>query len=932
MIKKKRYVYLVVLGLIVLGAGFLLIKGFGGLTGFVIFEQNNQQNFSGGTYANTMHNGNGIVIDFETDVDSNTLALWHFDEIAGTNLFDSGINGLNGTSQSENWVAGKINNSYDFNGSDDYVLIQDDPGFDILEPITIEFWINPDDIINDQRVFNRRNWVEVKIKDNDLEFRWKNENPGDLKPTATLSGTGTWIHVASTVSGNSAELYINGVLVDTDTDDDFDLRLVDEPLYFGVSHNIDKDYSGLIDEVKISNISKSATKIDEIFKGNYTSEVIDVGQISTWNNISWTNNSLGILNLSVRSCDDGSCSGETWSDINGTSPGNLSLTDNRYFQYRFDFEAVAGESPEVSSVLIDYDSIASAPSVNILLPVEGETLTTNESLSLNFTVTGISLDACWYTLDSGATNTSLSNCANTTFSVSGSGSYIVFVYANESVSGLEGVANSSFDVQLAGPVVSLSSPEDNGYLNYNEISFVYNVSDNGAPTDSCGLWGNFAGTFELNQTDSNVSVGELNSFSLNLSSESVYNWNVQCNDTSNALGLSSSNYTFQLDLTQPDVDLESPNGTYNVSQTIPVNYTVEDTSPIDTCTYDLVVSVGGQQIEVGVAIEGCGNTSIVISGEDNYDLTVTANDSAGNSGEDQSSFAVGGGGSGGGGGGSGGGGGNSNRGVVSIGLEDYRLEFSDLDVLEIGRGETETLELKVENIGSRFLNSCKFRASGGVENWISNSQAENIGSGQIVNYIFSVNTPVDIEPSTYYTALIVECTEMSQAITLNIDVIVGNFAFLILNSEKVGNKLRIDYALENFDDDSDDFSIKYSLVNSEGVSATEGEESVSIDGNTREELSFEFELPKDSVGNFDIVLDVSDGRNSERYEQRVILAGGLLTGLAISDENLRFISWGGVAFIFLVALYFVIKFLYKHDKKHNRQSKKRHFIKIDLKN
>ena len=40
------------------------------------------------------------------------------------------------------------------------------------------------------------------------------------------------------------------------------------------------------------------------------------------------------LSFYVRSCDDASCSGESWVDIADSSPQDLSLDDNRYFQYK----------------------------------------------------------------------------------------------------------------------------------------------------------------------------------------------------------------------------------------------------------------------------------------------------------------------------------------------------------------------------------------------------------------------------------------------------------------------------------------------------------------------------------------------------------------------------------------------------------------------
>ena len=40
----------------------VLLFGFNGLTGFVLFNQGNQSDFAGGTYENTMYNGSAIAL------------------------------------------------------------------------------------------------------------------------------------------------------------------------------------------------------------------------------------------------------------------------------------------------------------------------------------------------------------------------------------------------------------------------------------------------------------------------------------------------------------------------------------------------------------------------------------------------------------------------------------------------------------------------------------------------------------------------------------------------------------------------------------------------------------------------------------------------------------------------------------------------------
>ena len=86
--------------------------------------------------------------------------------------------------------------------------------------------------------------------------------------------------------------------------------------------------NGLIDELAFFSRSLSVDEIDDVYKRG-----------------------LIQLNVSVSSCDDPSCIGESWIDIDDMSPRNLSVPDNQYFQYNFVFETEnLSYSPELYNV------------------------------------------------------------------------------------------------------------------------------------------------------------------------------------------------------------------------------------------------------------------------------------------------------------------------------------------------------------------------------------------------------------------------------------------------------------------------------------------------------------------------------------------------------------------------------------------------------
>ena len=120
---------------------------------------------------------------------------------------------------------------------------------------------------------------------------------------------------------------------------------------------------------------------------------------------------------------------------------------------------------EVSSVTITNGSVVVNPGPDTLGPTititspTATTYTSQSDLALDFSVLDSSnVSSCWYNLDSG-TNQSITNCEDTTFSVSGDGSHTLYFYANDSLGNL-GARSVSFSVST--PVVDSGSSSSSG--------------------------------------------------------------------------------------------------------------------------------------------------------------------------------------------------------------------------------------------------------------------------------------------------------------------------------------------------------------------------------------------------------------------------------------------------------------------------------------
>jgi hypothetical protein len=265
----------------------------------------------------------------------------------------------------------------------------------------------------------------------------------------------------------------------------------------------------------------------------------------------------------------------SWNNVNQTFTANDSsnywinktgLSTGTYTFYAWTNDSAGNFNLTATrTVYVDLEN----PILTITLPEE-KNYNYNTSLPLNFTATDTNLQTCWYNIDNGANVTVLCTSgimANATFSTY-EGSHIVNVYVNDS-SGRLTNASRPFAVYLQPPSISVSAPLPTGvWLNYkNNI----NISFTPSATTSlsvCQLWGNFTGTWKLNNTKINPTNNALTTFQLNLT-DNFYSFNIWCNDSGNngAWANPFANQTFGIDTTYPTINFSSSTTQNNINTT-----------------------------------------------------------------------------------------------------------------------------------------------------------------------------------------------------------------------------------------------------------------------------------------------------------------------------------------------------------------------------
>ncbi len=920
---------------------------------------------------------------------SGNVLLAHFNEITGaTNFADSSGNGNNGVCVGVNCpvagVGGKFNASTDFETSttnDDYINFSNPAQLNSYgNKLSMEAWIKLESIPTDPTI------IDKSLS----QFSLFIDSPTNRLVVYVVAGssqtvtgnvlfvTDVWYHVAAVYNGSDIRLYTNGILDGTPVGLTGNVVTTNRALLVGSgwsgSNPLAFPFDGIIDEVAIYNRSLSAQEIKE----HYLRGILE-------------------LNLSVQSCDDSLCSGESFVELNRTSPQSLlDFNYTRYFQYRFNFRTEnITYTPYVFNATIDYTPIFNvAPTIHsnytlvngsVAIPVFGESFFVqtnisdheNDSVSVGFTIIAPNGTRV---LD----NVLGINYSVGTYSIWNSTNYTIndYGYWNWSLLASDGTnfsqQNGSFrvlsDLSIF-PVEYIVTPNPkNQTLSWNLSMYHNSLEDY-----------NFTFSYNLNSTFFNLSFTN----SSVVMSKAVYN---DTNLFKNQIIITTvstitENIVYEGNITiQRDLDGKN----YTVPLKIGINPPSGNADALDT-PYLSICQAGSCDVDTTMqndeiksfawAIKNTGSFALTncqpaISGFDisefgsfnlnnfniavgqNIALTLTIsqpainsyygklnvicqatvlgfNDSLGADSEnvpslrlvvtaDSGSVSSGGG---------GGGGGSSSGGITATVIKDiFELGADSLEKLEIGRGESESIALKVKNLGNKFLNGCFLSATNGVYPWISTSQIESLSPGQEIDYVFTINVPIDAERGEYSTNLNINCKEASLTQEYSLSVIGGDFELTLLSSEKVGTKLKVTYAIENFGEEEKEILIHYQLVNSKKDAVAEGNiENVRVPARERVENSFEFELPKNSIGDYTILVDVNDGVDTNKYEQELKLSAKGVTGLAISDTNLKTISWFGILVLISFGIYLVIKMIRRQlVLRREGQSVERQFIKIDM--
>jgi hypothetical protein len=166
------------------------------------------------------------------------------------------------------FVAGQVDEAFDFDGSGDSVTIPADPSLEFSGDFTVDLWVNLDtqaqcnykSFVNHQDFPSREGWILVDNcpSGQDILFRTLDGVVTDAKFSRTLLVPGTWHHVAGVHQGTSNKIYLDGVLKDARSGAAFQPNV-------GANLSSGAGVDGRFDEIEIFDRALSTSEIQAIY-------------------------------------------------------------------------------------------------------------------------------------------------------------------------------------------------------------------------------------------------------------------------------------------------------------------------------------------------------------------------------------------------------------------------------------------------------------------------------------------------------------------------------------------------------------------------------------------------------------------------------------------------------------------------------------------
>lgn len=224
------------------------------------------------------------VTNMQMGGDSSTEGLWHFNKGSGSTAYDVSGNGNNGAITDALWVNGLWGSCLEFDGSGDYVKIDDSPSLSFGDgssdsPVSWSAWIRCRDVAGSRFIVAKDDWPTSNnnewsffVEDGKLVLILLDHSTSGniIIKTIALISTNIWYYVVATYNGEGSgdttnvKLYIDGILRVNDRFTSSNYTAMEdkaEDVYIGARLTSSHYFDGRIEEVSIVNRVISAAEI-----------------------------------------------------------------------------------------------------------------------------------------------------------------------------------------------------------------------------------------------------------------------------------------------------------------------------------------------------------------------------------------------------------------------------------------------------------------------------------------------------------------------------------------------------------------------------------------------------------------------------------------------------------------------------------------------
>jgi hypothetical protein len=266
-------------------------------------------------------------------------------------------------------------------------------------------------------------------------------------------------------------------------------------------------------------------------------------------------------------------------------------------------------------------------------------------------------------------------------------------------------------------------------------------------------------------------------------------------------------------------------------------------------------------------------------------------------------------------GGGGSGGGSSGGGGVVVSSQKKILESGTIQGIVVNTGGVRKISSwKVKNVGTSFLNDCKFKGVGDLSSWITHQETKGLAAGESYDFVFDVNIPENINPGKYNLGVNLQCQEANTSSGFVVEVTEKQLNFNLTSVERDGKtNVKAVYSIQELSGKDQEVTVQFLLYDSNDKKVAEVSEVKTIPANSIKDFETLIPIDQSLSGNLGLLINFNSQTYSGFVQEKVVL-GNSVSGFTIfsaigNNDNIISIV---LVLLFLLFTFLVVRRIRKH--------------------